>query len=132
MIKKSIAVLTFTLSLSCFANQGVNTNPNFNQKQNNEPHQSQNQPMGNNFTSPDDASSNSSQFREEPQETSHDPNKIVQQSDTVFDIKTTHGSVLIKKLPPKVQVNAVKATVDTQKTSDFKPPQPQTVTKLQP
>ena len=57
--------------------------------------------------------------------------KTVQQSDTVFDIKTTHGSVMIKKLPPKPQVNTVKTTADTQETTDSKPYQNQSTPKPQ-
>lgn len=131
MIKKSIAVLAFLLSLSCLANQGVNTNPNFNQMQDNEPPQSQNQPMGNNFAPPGDEASNISHFAGETQGTNTEQSKTVQQSDTVFDIKTTHGSVMIKKLPPKPQVNTVKTTADTQETTDSKPYQNQSTPKPQ-
>lgn len=133
MKKTIILALLLSSPLSAIANQGVNANPNFNQMQNNEPpHQYQNQGMGNNFSSLDNEHSMNSRGGEEPQDSNPAASKPVQQNDTIFDIKTTHGSIMIKKLPEKPKATAVRTTADTQKISNLKQSQIQTDTNSKP
>lgn len=123
MLKKSIALLTFSLSLCAFANQSVNTNPSFNQAQNDAMLQAQNQSPSANFTPPADDAAANSNFAEDPQSSSSTANNVDKQNDTLFDVKTAHGSVIVKKNPPKTKVDTIKSPIaDTQKMPNSKPP----------
>lgn len=132
MIRRSIIFAAFAFSSYCFANQGVNTNPDFNRMQDNAPPpQFQNQSVPQNFSPADDETSTNSKFEADSPEANVSISQPAKPGDTIFDIKTTHGSVIIKKLPAEPKETKDKVTTDTQKKPDTKPIQPNITKKPQ-
>ncbi|HBM16778.1 MAG TPA: hypothetical protein DD381_10610 [Lentisphaeria bacterium] len=114
MIKKILTILLFTLSLSLTANQGINTNPNPDIQQSPSAPggaQVQNHPSDNNFQPPENPPQDAFQQFGTDEGTESAKIKTPDPSSPIFDIKTTHGSIIIKKLPAKPET-------DTGKNSD--------------